>query len=296
MSIDSYLRDKAELINTALQKYLPPSNEYPKAIHEAMHYSLFAGGKRLRPILTLESAKAVGGSEQEVMPFACALEMIHTYSLIHDDLPCMDNDEYRRGKLTNHKVFGEAIALLAGDALLTQAFEVMSKELPVYSAKPSLRLMAIHEVAKAIGTRGMIGGQVVDMISVSQSSDEKIINYIHTHKTGELLRASVRIGGILAGGTERQLDYLSNYAENIGLVFQIVDDILDSIGDEGKIGKKVGSDLANEKLTYVSVYGIKKAKILAKKATENAIEALKEFGGEAEILREIAYYILMRDR
>lgn len=293
MSFPEKLKQWAQSVDEALNSYLLAADAYPETIHSAMRYSIFAGGKRLRPILLLAATQAVGGSTDKSMPVACALELIHTYSLIHDDLPAMDNDDYRRGRLTNHKVYGEAIAILAGDALLTQAFELIAlaaRELPAEAVN-----QVTLEIAQAAGSQGMIGGQVVDMLSENKAIGGEILEYIHRHKTGALFRASIRAGAILGGSSTEQLQALTQYAEQMGLAFQIKDDLLDIEGDAEKIGKPIGSDVKNQKATYPSIYGMEQARQMAATAADEAIKALKIFGAEAEFLREIMHFIISRD-
>jgi len=280
------------IVEEALEHYLPPANAYPPLIHQAMRYSVVGGGKRLRPILVIAVAEAVGGKAEDVLPAACALEMIHAYSLIHDDLPAMDNDDYRRGKPANHKVYGDAVAILAGDALLTLAFSILAD---IRNTSPDNALKIIREIAYAAGTFGMIGGQVVDTFSAGEDINEDTLEYIHRHKTGALYRVAVRAGAILAGAEEAELDNLTRYAENLGLAFQIVDDILDIEGDAAKIGKPVGSDIKNKKVTYPSLFGIEETKAKARQAADDALSALECFGKEADFLRTLVRYIIDRD-
>ena len=287
------LKQYSKLINEALDDLIPPSSDYPELIHEAMRYSLMAGGKRLRPALVIGAAQAVGCNYERVLPTACAFELIHTYSLIHDDLPAMDDDDYRRGKPTCHKVYGEAMAILAGDALLTLAFELIAKNADTVPAELVLRV--IREVAVAAGSKGLVGGQALDIVSNSENVSKEVLEYIHRHKTGALLRAAVRCGAILGGADEKQLTALTTYAENLGLAFQIVDDILDVKGDSSKIGKSVGSDEKNEKATYPAVYGLKAAEQKVIQLTENAIKALEMFGKESDFLRSAVYFNANRD-
>lgn len=293
MSLSEELKKWSQSVDEALNNYLLAADAYPDTVHNAMRYSIFAGGKRLRPILLLAATKAVGGSTEKAMPVACALELIHTYSLIHDDLPAMDNDDYRRGRLTNHKVYGEAMAILAGDALLTQAFELIAlaaRELPAEAVN-----QVTLEIARAAGSQGMIGGQVVDMLSENKAIGGDVLEYIHRHKTGALFRASLRAGAILGGASIEQLQALTQYAEQMGLAFQIKDDLLDIEGDAEKIGKPIGSDVKNQKATYPSIYGREQARQMAATAAEEAIKTLKIFGAEAEFLREIMHFIISRD-
>ena len=294
MNVASYLASKKEKIDRTLDTILPKPDEYPEIIHRAMRYSVFAGGKRLRPILALASAEAVGGKEEEILPIACSLELIHTYSLIHDDLPAMDNDDFRRGKPTSHRVFGEAIAILAGDALLTLAFEQLAA-VPEDLVPPERKIKVIKEIASASGSRGMVGGQVVDIESEGKKVNLPTVTYIHQAKTGRLITASVRIGGIVAGATPSQLDALSVYGENVGLAFQIIDDILDITGSKEKLGKEVAKDAVRGKATYPGVVGIAEAKKRAFEAAEEAIKALSQFGEAARPLREIAKFIISRE-
>ncbi|MCL6634502.1 MAG: polyprenyl synthetase family protein [Peptococcaceae bacterium] len=285
------LKKRAALVEEALDRYLPPAGAYPSLIHEAARYCVMGGGKRLRPALVMAGAEAVGGSAAGVMPAACALELIHTYSLVHDDLPAMDNDDYRRGRLTCHKVYGEALAVLAGDALLTLAFQLLA----VCDSRPEDVVKVIREVAAAAGTSGLIGGQVVDTFSEGEIIDESTLEYIHRHKTGALYRASVRAGAILAGADEKRLAFLTEYAEYLGLAFQIKDDILDIEGDEKKIGKPVGSDIKNKKATYPALFGLEKSREKARQAAERAREALRPFGSEADFLRLLVQFVIDRD-
>lgn len=288
------IKEKAKYIDIALDKYLPAENEAPETLHKAMRYSVFAGGKRLRPVLCMGAAEAVGAAVIPLSGAACALELIHTYSLIHDDLPAMDNDDYRRGKLTNHKVYGDAIAILAGDALLTMAFQLITECGRAGTIPPQIILQVIKEVALAGGSLGMIGGQVVDIESENKQIDQDTLTYIHTHKTGALFKASIRAGALLGGGTESQLTQLTQYAESLGLAFQITDDILDVEGDSAKLGKTVGSDERKKKSTYPARYGLAESKKLAGQSVEEAIAALRDFDEKADILRYIAGYLLER--
>ncbi|PRX26933.1 farnesyl-diphosphate synthase [Orenia metallireducens] len=292
MDIRRFIKEKSQLINQALEDYLPNQELHPAKLHESMSYSVLAGGKRLRPILVLEAAKLIGANEDDILAAACALELIHSYSLIHDDLPCMDDDDFRRGKPTNHKVFGDAIAVLAGDALLTYAFELMTE---VKNISPDKVLLAIKELAKASGNRGMVGGQVADIMAEGQKIDGSELEYIHTHKTGALLKASVRVGAILAGASDEQLAALTTYAKEIGLGFQIVDDILDIEGDAKKLGKDIGSDLDRDKATFPAIYGLQESKEMATATCKRAKEALNIFGEDAELLLQLADYIIERE-
>ena len=295
MKIKSLLTEKSEVINQALDNYLPPADLKPTKLHQSMRYSVLAGGKRLRPILTLIAAQLVGDlAEEEVMPAACALELVHNYSLIHDDLPSMDDDDMRRGQPSNHKKFDPALAILAGDALLTLAFELLSEMEDVEAEKINL---LTKELAQGAGHQGMVGGQVVDIEAEGKMIDSQELDYIHRHKTGALLKASVRIGAAAGGASAEELRALTTYAEKIGLAFQIVDDILDVEGSAEKLGKAVGSDSNKEKATFPTIYGLDKSKELAVERVEEAKEALAVFGevDEAGILRDLADYIVQRE-
>lgn len=296
MDIKQYLEKKGKMVEEALKRFLPASEDFPSEIHTAMRYSLFAGGKRIRPILALAAAQAVGGELSKVLPAACALEMIHTYSLIHDDLPAIDNDDLRRGRPTSHKVFGEAMAVLAGDALLTQAFIVLSAPDFVKTVGPAKAAAAVHEIAQAAGSRGMVGGQTVDILSTGKTLELPTLEYIHTHKTGALIRASVRVGGILAGARKKQLEILNRYGEKVGLVFQIVDDILDVEGKSEELGKTAGKDRAAKKITYPAYYGLEESRRRAQELILAAKEGIKPLGKRAQALKGIADLILSRQK
>ncbi len=260
-----------------------------------MGYSLFAGGKRIRPILALASYETCGGIAEEILPYAASLEFIHTYSLIHDDLPAMDNDDLRRGKPTNHKVFGEGIAILAGDALLTEAFYLLSNHTHRTSRITHCSVLKmIREVAMAAGAHGMVGGQAQDILSENETLDSASLSFIHTHKTGALITASVRMGGILANANEKTLHALTQYGENIGLAFQIIDDVLNVQGDSRELGKQTGSDERMEKMTYTRLYGIDLSKKKAEELVNNALDVVQSLSEGAEPLREIARYIIRR--
>lgn len=299
MSFDlrTYLALQQKRINQALERLIPAGDAQPAIIHQAMRYSLEAGGKRLRPILCLAAAAAVGGDETVVLPAACAVECIHTYSLIHDDLPAMDDDDLRRGQPTNHKVFGEAIAILAGDALLTEAFRLLTEQM-TGSCRPDQQLRAIGELATASGSQGLVGGQVVDMQwerSEISGDEAATLEYIHRHKTGDLLTASVRVGAILGGATPEELHALSGYARALGLAFQIADDLLDLTGSEAKLGKRVRKDEAHGKLTYPGVHGIAESRLKNQALLAEALLCLERFGGAADPLRALAPHLVNRD-
>jgi geranylgeranyl diphosphate synthase type II len=287
----SYLASRQPEVEAALDASLPLA--YPEKIYESMRYSLLAGGKRLRPILCLASCEMMGGTAQMAMPTACALEMIHTMSLIHDDLPAMDNDDYRRGKLTNHKVYGEDIAILAGDGLLAYSFEYIAANTQGVSADRVLKVIA--HLARAVGAEGLVGGQVVDLESEGQADTSiETLHYIHTHKTGALLKACVVCGGILAGASEADLDKLAKYSENIGLAFQIIDDILDITATTEELGKTAGKDLQVQKATYPKLWGLEESKRQADKLVAEAKAILADFGASAQPLQALADYITNR--
>ncbi|MGD9162845.1 MAG: polyprenyl synthetase family protein [Desulfobacteraceae bacterium] len=296
MILKEYLLEKRTLIDQTLENYLPEMSGPREELFKAMRYSLFAGGKRLRPILCIAAAEAVGGSHEDVMPAACAFEMIHTYSLIHDDLPAMDDDELRRGKPTNHMVFGEAIAILAGDGLLTEAFRIMADPKLLEKAGAEKFRKVIEIVASASGAGGMVAGQALDIRAEGKKIDTSLMEIIHKHKTGALLEASVVAGAILGGGSESDTGSLEQYGKNIGLAFQISDDILDIEGDSKEMGKQTGVDIERGKNTYPSIYGMEKSKIMLKEIIDNAIDMLSAFEDKAEPLRQIAVYIIERKR
>jgi geranylgeranyl diphosphate synthase type II len=289
--ISTYLAKRKEAIEVALDSALPVI--YPEKIYEAMRYSLLAGGKRLRPILCLASCELAGGTTSMAMPTACALEMIHTMSLIHDDLPAMDNDDYRRGKLTNHKVYGEDIAILAGDGLLTYAFEFIATK--TENVPPQQVLQTIAHLGRAAGAGGLIGGQVVDVESEGKTDVSlETLNYIHAHKTGALLEACVVCGAILASASEADLQRLSRFAKNIGLAFQIVDDILDITATQEELGKTAGKDVQAGKVTYPSLWGIEESRRQASQLVADAKAQLAVFGSKALPLLAIADFITSR--
>ncbi|HAX45252.1 MAG TPA: polyprenyl synthetase [Nitrospina sp.] len=294
MSAAQYLSEGKEFIDDAICRYLPGETSYPESIHKSMLYSVLAGGKRLRPVLVIAAAEAVGGNRQDVLPFAVATEYVHTYTLIHDDLPALDDDDLRRGKPTNHKVFGEAIAILAGDALLTQAFYLMTYSELMDNISPASLLRAANDMTRALGTAGMIGGQVVDIESEGKPIDAETLEYIHIYKTGHLIQACIRAGAILSQANTDQLNALSTYGAHIGLAFQIVDDILDITADESLLGKDVGSDLDKEKATYPALYGLEESKKKADKLVEDGIACLKIFDERADPLREIGRFFVQR--
>ena len=289
-SLEAILVERREQVDLALDRWLPLQGDHPPKIHEAMRYSVFAGGKRLRPILALLACEAVGGNPEDAMPAAVALEMIHTYSLIHDDLPAMDDDDYRRGRRTCHRVYGEAIAILAGDALLTQAFQVLADAGPTQLLSER-RLRVIAEIAEAAGSSGMVGGQAMDILSEGREIDRPSLLYLHTHKTGALIRASVRAGGIAGGAEEEQLQALTRYAERVGLAFQIVDDILDIEGVTAEMGKTAGSDLRRKKATYPAVMGLEESRRQDADLLAEGKEALHPVGEKGATLAALADFV-----
>ena len=289
--LEGYLATKKQLVETALNDSL--KIKQPEKIYEAMRYSLLAGGKRLRPILCLATCQLLSGSENIAMPTACALEMIHTMSLIHDDLPAMDNDDYRRGKLTNHKVYGDDIAILAGDGLLAYAFEYVATHTHNVSANRVVKVLGI--LAKAVGAEGLVGGQVMDLESEGKADiTADTLTFIHRHKTGALLEACVSSGAVLAGAEEIDLNRLSIYAQNIGLAFQIIDDILDVTATSEELGKTAGKDLTAEKATYPKLWGIETSQAKAEDLIDQAIQQLDFYGEQAQPLQAIAQFIVQR--
>jgi geranylgeranyl diphosphate synthase type II len=292
-SLTQYFTRRGEEVNSWLDCLVPQASVRPEQIHQAMRYSLFAGGKRLRPVLVLASGEALGAATEDLMPAACAIEMIHTYSLIHDDLPAMDNDDLRRGRPTCHKAFGEAIAILAGDALLTQAFRVLAMDAP--ERDPLKQIRVIREIANAAGTvEALIGGQVVDMESEGKAVDAATLEYIHHSKTGALIRASVIVGGHIAGATDEQLEKLDAYSQRIGLAFQIADDILDVTQTSEQLGKTAGKDLAVAKATYPAIFGLEASEKRAQELVDEAVEIISTLGDDTRILQSIARFIIKR--
>ena len=294
MEFKKILKSKIDYIETLLKDYMPKEEGYQQTIMKAMNYSLESGGKRLRPILTLESCKIVGGKEEDAIPFAMAIEMIHTYSLIHDDLPALDNDDLRRGKPTNHKVFGEALATLAGDALLNYAYEIMLSS-SINKKDSHKYLKAIYEIASHAGIYGMIGGQVVDVESENKIIEKEKLDFIHLNKTAAMIVGCMRAGAIIGGATEEQLDRITKYGKNIGLSFQIVDDILDITGDEEKLGKPIGSDIENHKSTYPSLVGLEKSRQIARQLVQEGKYSIEGLSTETDFLNQLGDYIISRD-
>lgn len=292
--IQPYLQERIRLVESALDNFLPQVDTLPSTLHDAMRYSVFAGGKRIRPVLMMAACEAVGGAAQQVLPAACAIEMIHSYSLIHDDLPAMDDDDYRRGKPTNHKVYGEATAILAGDGLLSEAFILLSSPEIWPDLSGETRREVIHLLARSAGSRGMVGGQVVDMESEGKAIDLPTLEYIHTHKTGALILAAIEMGAVIGGADEQQRRSLRRYGEAAGLAFQIADDILDIVAEQAELGKDVGSDQARGKATYPALLGLEEARQRARELRDIAFSALDGFDEAAQPLRGIAGYIVSR--
>lgn len=295
MDLEAYLAEKRILVERALEEYIPWRGGPSALLHDAMRYSLLAGGKRIRPILHLASVEACGGDPMACLGFACALEMIHTYSLIHDDLPSMDNDELRRGRPTNHVVYGEAIALLAGDALLTEAFRVIAQEGLKGVLDPERLIQATWELALAAGPMGMVGGQAADILSEGRDIAQEVLEFIHENKTGALIRACVSTGAILSGAPADLKERLSKYGRALGLAFQIGDDILNEEGDPQRLGKATKTDKHRGKATYPALFGVKESKKRLKALVEEAIEAIRPLDDRAEPLRMIALYVARRD-
>ena len=291
--LTTWIAEHRVRVEEALDAVLPPEDAPPPTVHRAMRYSVLAGGKRLRPLLVIAGAEAVGGTAALVMPSACAFELIHTYSLIHDDLPAMDDDDYRRGRLTNHKVFGEAMAILAGDALLTLAFRLIADN-AVLVPDPRVLRDVLTTVTDAAGTPGMVGGQVVDIESEGQTISAEMLDYIHTHKTAALIRAALVVGALLAGGTERAVAAISTAGERLGLAFQIVDDILDVEGSLAELGKTAGSDERKKKVTYPAYHGLDASRAKAQALIEGAKRELAPLGPPAEPIRTLADFIFVR--
>jgi geranylgeranyl diphosphate synthase type II len=292
MDLAKYLTKRTELIDRALGRFLPKETARPATIHKAMRYSLFAGGKRLRPVLVLAAAEACGGSVADATPAACAVECIHTYSLIHDDLPCMDDDDLRRGRPTSHKVFGEGIAVLAGDALLTVAFEILSR---ARSTRRYATAAQITELAHAAGSRWLVGGQVADLEGEGRALSASELAYIHRCKTAALLTTSLRLGAMSADASAAQLRALTTFGQSVGLAFQIIDDILDVTQPTEKLGKSAGKDVAAQKATYPAIHGLDKSRAEARRLTRAAHRALVPFGESGATLRVLADYLLARE-
>ncbi len=293
MSFDlgAYMKQRMAAVDAALDRFLPPEGEQPQSLHKAMRYSVFAGGKRLRPVLVIAGAEAVGGTAERVMPTACAMELIHTYSLVHDDLPAMDNDDFRRGAPTNHKVFGEATAILAGDALLTLAFRLVADNARQTNTRG---LEVIVDIADAAGHAGMVAGQVADLEAEGRQVGADTVDYIHAHKTGALIRTSLRVGAMLCGAGGEQVRALSVAGADLGLAFQIVDDILDVVASSEELGKTAGKDQIQQKATYPAIHGIEASRARAAFLIRDAEEALRVLGPPAEPIRALGRFILER--
>jgi geranylgeranyl diphosphate synthase type II len=291
--LQDFLATRTEAVNRALNNFLPSEKTKPATIHQAMRYSLFAGGKRMRPALCLAAAQACGGREADAVPLACAVECVHTYSLIHDDLPAMDNDDFRRGKPTNHKVFGDGIAVLAGDALLTQAFEIAAQ---ARGWRRYPHRIIILELAKASGSLQLVAGQVADLEGEGKKISASELRYIHERKTSALLCCSVRLGGMSANCTSAQLKALTDFGYHVGLAFQVIDDILDVTQTSEQLGKTAGKDTAAQKATYPAIVGLEKSRKIAEQLTTRAFAALKSFKGRAVALEALAEFLLKRDR
>lgn len=293
--IEAVISEHNQRLDQALHAYLPAEDMYPARLHQAMHYSLFAGGKRLRPVLALEACRTCGGTLEAALPGACALEMVHTYSLIHDDLPAMDNDDLRRGRPTNHKAFDEATAILAGDALLTEAFRLTSAEFLAAGLSPAQATEASQILARAAGSRGMVGGQMADMLAEQVGlRDAAQLEYIHTHKTGALLVAALEMGAVAAAASEPTRQALRRYGEHLGMAFQITDDILDVTGNSATLGKGVGTDAARGKLTYPALHGLKAARQRADELSQAAVQALAQAVPEDDFLAQLPAYLCHR--
>jgi len=292
--LEVYLQERRGLVDAALDGFLPSEDTRPPSVHRAMRYSVLAGGKRLRPILVIAGAEVVGASPSAVMPTACAMELIHTYSLIHDDLPAMDDDDYRRGRLTNHKVFGDAIAILAGDALLTYAFQLVAQNAAVPGVDAKVVCDVVAEIAEAAGTVGMVGGQVVDIESEGKTITAEELEYIHVHKTAALLRASLSVGARLGGADAPALAAVADAGQSLGLAFQIVDDILDVEGSLETLGKTAGSDERKQKVTYPALHGIEASRREARRLIERTKSRLGVFGARSVPLCALADFVVER--
>ena len=292
--LKAYLEERRQLVNRALEAYLPAVRGPAFRVVQAMHYSLFVGGKRLRPILCLAAAEAVGGDAGEALPVACALEMVHTYSLIHDDLPAMDDDDLRRGQPTCHKKFDEATAILAGDGLLTEAFHILAAAAPRFEGREAVLLDVTELLAKAAGYRGMVGGQMLDLMAEGRQISFKELELIHRFKTGALLTAATRSGALVGGGNRQEVTALTGYGEKFGLAFQVTDDLLDVEGDTAEMGKAAGQDEKRRKATYPALVGLEASRQWAGRLVEEAVAALEPFPDRAAPLRELAQYLLVR--
>ena len=293
MDFKQELKDRVVIVDEYMEKYLPSADKYPEIIHDAMRYSVFAGGKRLRPIMVMEACKAFGGDWEKAMPFACAIEMIHTYSLIHDDLPALDNDDYRRGRLTSHKVYGEDMAILAGDALLHHAFETMAEAcVELGDLKASKAMLAI---AQGAGIHGMVAGQVVDVISEGKQIDKETLDYIHRNKTAAMLIGSLKSGAYMGGASDEDIKKLERVGELVGVAFQVQDDILDVTSTLEQLGKPINSDEKNNKVTYVTMFGVERASEIVEEMSNEAIDILKGMEN-MDFLIKLTEYLIKRDK
>lgn len=285
----------AKAIERILEEKLPEIHVIPEIIHESMRYSTLGGGKRLRGMLVMAACEGVGGDVKQTHNLVAAIEMVHAYSLIHDDLPCMDDDDLRRGKPTNHKIYGDAMAVLTGDALLTLAFAVLAKMPEDYGVSPEIAIKVVAELAQGAGSQGMVGGQVVDIKGEGKNLSPEMLNYIHNHKTGALIKAALRGGALIGGASDKELELITHYGEFLGLAFQITDDILDEVGHEEQLGKAVGADQIQSKQTYPRLYGLDKSKELAEECVKECLAVLEEFSEKAWVLRALASFIIQRD-
>lgn len=292
MDFKAELKEKVKFVDEYMEKFLPPEDKYPEIIHKAMRYSVFAGGKRLRPIMVMEACRAFGGDVEKAMPFACAIEMIHTYSLIHDDLPALDNDDYRRGRLTSHKMFGENMAILAGDALLHHAFETMAKAcVKMNDIKYTKAMLAI---AQGAGINGMVAGQVVDVISEGKEIDKDTLDYIHKNKTAAMIIGALKAGAEIGGASDEEIKNIERVGELVGVAFQIQDDILDVTSTLEELGKPINSDEKNHKVTYATMFGVEDASKIVLDMSNEALEILHSMGDRMEFLERLTEYLIRR--
>lgn len=292
MDFKEELKEKVKIVDEYMEKFLPPEDKYPEIIHKAMRYSVFAGGKRLRPIMVMEACRAFGGDVEKAMPFACAIEMIHTYSLIHDDLPALDNDDYRRGRLTSHKMFGENMAILAGDALLHHAFETMAEAcVKMNDIKYTKAMLAI---AQGAGINGMVAGQVVDVISEGKEIDKDTLDYIHKNKTAAMIIGALKAGAEIGGASDEEIKNIERVGELVGVAFQIQDDILDVTSTLEELGKPINSDEKNHKVTYATMFGVEDASKIVLDMSNEALEILHSMGDRMEFLEKLTEYLIRR--
>lgn len=292
MDFKEELKEKVKFVDEYMEKFLPPEDKYPEIIYKAMRYSVFAGGKRLRPIMVMEACRAFGGDVEKAMPFACAIEMIHTYSLIHDDLPALDNDDYRRGRLTSHKMFGENMAILAGDALLHHAFETMAEAcVKMNDIKYTKAMLAI---AQGAGINGMVAGQVVDVISEGKEIDKDTLDYIHKNKTAAMIIGALKAGAEIGGASDEEIKNIERVGELVGVAFQIQDDILDVTSTLEELGKPINSDEKNHKVTYATMFGVEDASKIVLDMSNEALEILHSMGDRMEFLERLTEYLIRR--